>query len=145
MSETNTSVPIRGKCLCGAVCFEFTPPARFCAHCHCTYCRRAHAAPIVTWSGVTEGQFRITAGEEKLSHYKSSAEATRSFCSVCGTQLLFTSTRWPGEVHVATGSLIDPPDRTPSGHVFYDDRATWFDGETHLPKFGGTTGMEPLG
>lgn len=142
MTETQTN-PIRGACLCGAITFEITPPSRFCAHCHCTMCRRAHASALVTWTGVPDGQFRITAGEALLSRYASSAEAVRSFCSVCGTQLLFASTRWPGEVHVATGSLLDPPDRLPSAHVSFDDRATWFDLEAHLPKFGGIPGIGP--
>jgi hypothetical protein len=141
MTETNL---IHGACLCGGVRFEITPPTRFCAHCHCTMCRRAHAAPLVTWSGVPDGQFRITEGEALLSRYASSDHATRSFCSRCGTPLLFASSRWPGEVHVATGSLIDPPDRKPAGHVHFSDHASWFDVEAHLPKYGGATGMEPL-
>jgi hypothetical protein len=142
-ANTNTNI-IRGACLCGAVRFEITPPTRFCGNCHCTMCRRAHAAPLVTWSGVPDGQFQITAGEELLACYASSPEATRRFCSVCGTPLLFKSTRWPGEVHVATGSLIDPPDRKPQAHVNYSDRVTWYDPEAQLPKYGGVTGMEPL-
>jgi hypothetical protein len=135
---------IHGACLCGGIRFEITPPTRFCAHCHCTMCRRAHAAPLVTWSGVPDGQFRITEGEALLHRYASSDHATRSFCSRCGTQLLFASTRWPGEVHVATGSLIDAPDRLPGAHVNFSDRATWYDPHAHLPKYGGATGMEPL-
>jgi hypothetical protein len=136
--------PIRGTCLCGAVAFEITPPTRFCGHCHCSMCRRAHAAPIVTWSGVPDGQFRMTAGEALLTRYASSAEAVRSFCSVCGTQLLFKSTCWPGEIHVATGSLIDPPDRMAAAHVNYSDRVSWYDPTAELPKYGGVTGMEKL-
>lgn len=138
MTET-----IRGSCLCSAVQFELTPPSKFCAHCHCTMCRRAHAAPVVTWTGVLESQFRLTAGENVLGRHASSPEAVRSFCTVCGTPLLFQSSRWPGEVHVATAALLDPPDKQPSLHVFWDDRARWHALDDGLPKYGGTTGMEP--
>jgi hypothetical protein len=86
----------------------------------------------------------MTAGAALLTRYASSAEAVRSFCSVCGTQLLFKSTRWPGEIHVATGSLIDPPDRMAAAHVNYSDRVSWYDPTAALPKYGGVTGMEKL-
>jgi hypothetical protein len=134
---------LHGACLCGGVRFEVTPPTRFCAHCHCSMCRRAHGAPLVTWSGVPEAQLRITAGEQLLRTFASSPAATRSFCSQCGSMLLFRSTRWPGEVHVATASL-DASDRLPSAHVFYSDRASWFSCSDELTKRGGPTGVEPL-
>jgi hypothetical protein len=107
-------------------------------------CRRAHGAPLVTWSGVLDSQFRLVAGTELLREHASSAEAVRSFCSVCGSTLLFRSTRWPGEVHVATANFDAEIDRLPTAHIFYSDRATWFDGADELPKCGGPTGLEPM-
>ena len=35
---------VGGSCLCGAVRFEVTLPSKFCAHCHCGNCRKAHGA-----------------------------------------------------------------------------------------------------
>jgi hypothetical protein len=142
MSESTT--PVHGACLCGAVRFEVTPPTRFCAHCHCTMCRRAHMAPLVTWSGVPDGQLKITAGETLLTRYASSAEATRSFCSVCGSPLFFESTRWPGETHIATTSLIEGPDKLPNAHVHFSTRVDWYECHDELRKLGGPTGFEPL-
>jgi hypothetical protein len=135
---------LHGACFCGAIRFEVTAPTRFCAHCHCSMCRRAHMAPLVTWSGVPDGQLRITAGAAQLTRYASSPEATRSFCSICGSQLFFTSKRWPGETHIATASLLEGPDKLPTAHVFYSDRADWFACEDALIKCGGPTGVEPL-
>ena len=144
MASNVEQEPIHCACLCGAVRLEIVPPLRFCAHCHCSMCRRAHAAPLVTWSGVPEAQLRITAGAERLTHYASSAEATRSFCSICGTQLMFRSSRWPGEVHVATASVLDGPAPEPAAHVFFSDRARWHVFTDELQKCGGPTGVEPL-
>ena len=56
----------KGQCLCGAVQFEFDLPAKWCANCHCSMCRRAHGAPFVTWVGVEGDRFRLVAGEPEL-------------------------------------------------------------------------------
>jgi hypothetical protein len=136
--------PIRGQCLCGEVRFEITPPTNWCAHCHCSMCRRAHGASYVTWVGVPEGQFRITAGSERLVRYQSSGEAWRRFCGTCGSSLFFEGTRWPSEVHVAVGNLLDPLDRAPKGHAYFDDRAAWVAVNDGLPRFGGPSGNTPL-
>jgi hypothetical protein len=136
---------LRGSCLCGGVRFEIQPPTRFCAHCHCSLCRRAHGAPLVTWAGVPLAQFRLSAGKELLASYASSAEAKRSFCSRCGSSLLFESSRWPDEVHVAVANIDGALDRPVSAHVFWDDRSEWFALDAPLPRLGGQSGVEPLG
>lgn len=136
---------LHGACLCGAIRFEVTPPTRYCAHCNCSMCRRAHMAPLVTWSGVPDGGLKITAGEALLTRHQSSPEATRSFCSICGSQLFYASTRWPGETSIATASLLEGPDKPPTAHVYYSDRAEWFACTDDLKKCGGPTGVEPLG
>ena len=73
---------IRGGCLCGAVTFEVTPPTKWCAHCHCTMCRRAHGAAVVTWFGAPSQNFRLVSGAE-LKWHRSSAGARRGFCGRC--------------------------------------------------------------
>ncbi len=100
---------------------------------------------MVTWAGVPLERLRIVSGNELLERYASSQEAKRSFCRRCGSSLFFESTRWPDEVHVAVANL-DSMDRPVSAHVFFDDRAPWLElGEDSLPRFGGKTGVEPLG
>ena len=134
-----------GGCLCGAVRFEVTLPSKWCAHCHCGMCRRAHGAAWVTWFGVPRDRFRVTAGADVLVEYASSAAGRRSFCGTCGTTMLFQEReRWPDEVHVALACLDGELDRAPTAHVYWDDRARWADGAEHLKKCGGATGTEPL-
>lgn len=136
--------PIRGACLCGAVRFELTPPTKWCAHCHCTLCRRAHGAAFVTWVGVKNDAFRVVVGADRLRDYASTAPAQRSFCTTCGSTLFFRSTKWPDEVHVVVANLLDPLDRAPGGHVWWSDRAPWFDLHDDLPKKGGPSGLESI-
>lgn len=138
-----TQAPIRGSCLCGAVVYEIEPPVRFCAHCHCTMCRRAAGAPVVTWAGIPRDRLRFIAGEERLTRYRSSPGAVRSFCSTCGSQLLFEAERWPGEYHVTVNNLDRLP-APPAAHVYYSDRVHWLNVGDDLPRLGGASGVEPL-
>lgn len=117
--------PIHGSCLCQALRFYFTPPSLWCAHCHCTMCRKMHGAGYVTWAGVKEDAFVIDAGEEYLRWYQSSAQGKRGGCNRCGSIMLFQSQQWPGEMHIALGSLDDVMDREPELNTYFDTHIEW--------------------
>ncbi len=144
MSSTPTSVA--GACLCGTVRFTVTLPSKWCAHCHCSMCRRAHGAPYVTWLGVERSQLHIESGEDQLGRHRSSPAASRSFCRHCGSPLFFESARWAQEVHIARAAIEAEIDRLPQAHVFFSDKAAWLDlhREATVPKRGGASGTEPL-
>ncbi len=122
MSEVSS---VSGSCLCGAVAFTLDLPSKWCAHCHCSLCRKAHGAGYVTWVGFEDAHFHLDQGEAELAWYPSSAEAHRGFCQRCGSSLFFRSTRWAGEIHVALGCLDGPIDRQPQAHVFHDTHVDW--------------------
>lgn len=88
-------------------------------------CRRAHGAGFVTWVGVYSDRFKFRSGEAELQSYRSSDEAVRSFCSACGSTLLFESQKWPGEVHVVLANIDTPIDREPATHAFAEDHVSW--------------------
>ncbi len=88
-------------------------------------CRRAHGAAYVTWVSVPDSQFRFTTGEDHVQTYASSPEARRTFCRVCGSSMTFTSTKWPGEVHVARACIPGEIDRLPQKNGFWADHADW--------------------
>jgi len=115
----------RGSCHCGRVRFVARFPSRFCAHCHCASCRRAHGAGFVTWIGFPSSQVTVEAGAADLAVHVSSPGTRRSFCRHCGTKLFFESERWPGETHIALACFDDPVDRAPSGHAFFEERVAW--------------------
>ncbi len=121
-----------GECLCGAVRFAIQPPTKWCAHCHCSMCQRAHGAPVVTWVGVQADQFQLL-NDSTLEWFASSDAAQRGFCQRCGSSLFFRSSRWPGEMHVARACITGEIDRKPQGHVFAGSRAHWFDFSDELP------------
>ncbi len=133
---------VSGSCLCGAVVFEADLPSRFCAHCHCNNCRRAHGAAFVTWVGFQNEQFRFTKGKSDLTRSLTDTDATRGFCARCGTTLTYESGRWAGEVHVVLANIDGEIDRAPGAHVYVDHKAAWWSIADDLPQFGGTTGIE---
>jgi hypothetical protein len=133
-----------GRCLCGAIRFEIDLPVKWCAHCHCHLCRRAHGAAFVTWFGVEDDGFRIVAGSEHLRWYRSTPEAERGFCSSCGSTMLFRSSRWADEMHVALPFVDGDIGRPPTAHVYWDRHVDWVELGDELRRLGGETGTEPL-
>jgi len=125
---------VHGSCLCGGVRFSAALPSKWVAHCHCTYCRRAHGAPFVTWAGFHSERVTIDPNGLAPTWYESSPGAQRGFCPRCGSPMLFTSTRWPGEMHVSRALVPEPIDREPSAHVFYETHVPWLDVNDALPK-----------
>ena len=105
--------------------FVATFPSRFCAHCHCVSCRRAHGAAFVTWIGFPSTQVKITHGAEDLAVHESSPGTFRKFCRHCGTKLFFESTRWAGETHIVLAAFDEPVDRLPTTHVFFEEHVAW--------------------
>lgn len=141
----------RGSCLCGAVVYEIRFPSRFCSHCHCATCRKAHGAGTATSVGIPHERFRLLAGKRRLASYSYGyslkgrrVTSWRRFCRRCGSPLFFESTRWPGEVHVALGCLDGEPDRKPALRFYYDRKPRWVEAADSLPRYGGPTGGRRL-
>lgn len=123
-----------GSCLCGAVRFTATLPVKWVAHCHYTYCRRAHGAAFVTWAGFPTEQFSLDQNSTQPTWYESSPGAKRGFCSRCGSPMFFESTRWPGEMHVARALIQGELGKAPAAHVFYEAHVPWLEVNDGLPK-----------
>jgi hypothetical protein len=140
-----SSPAVRGACLCGEVRFEAELPPLWFSHCHCESCRRAHGAGVVTFAGFPSECFRLTAGAERVGRYRQENGTTRSFCSTCGSTFLCEGPRWPGESHVAVGTLLDSLDGLPAGHAYADRSPDWCPITDDLPQYGGESGVEPLG
>ena len=132
------SSPLFGSCLCGEVRFRVRLPSKWVAHCHCSYCRRAHGAAFVTWAGFASEQFELVPGTLQPAWYASSPGARRGFCPKCGSSMFFESARWPGEMHVARALVEGPLDREPAAHVFYETHVPWLDVKDDLPKVAGS-------
>jgi hypothetical protein len=133
-----------GSCLCGAVRFTANLPSLFCAHCHCSMCRRNHGAGYVTWFAVPRTRLVVESGTAELTRYESSIHGSRAFCRRCGSSLFCESTQYPDRIDIALGAMREPIDREPQLHSYFDSRASWVVIGDDLPRLGGKTGLEPL-
>lgn len=121
-----------GRCLCGAVGFTVASEPMWTALCHCDSCRRSGSAAVVPWMGFAPDNVAWTGGR---TFYKSSDIAQRGFCGICGTQMSFESTRWPGEVHLCATTLDDPSAYEPQLHCHTAEHLHWLKIDDGLPRF----------
>ncbi|WP_255990632.1 GFA family protein [Chitinolyticbacter albus] len=132
---TPTAPPYHGSCLCSGVKYQVTAAIRAVSHCHCTMCRKAHGAAFGSYGSVPGDAHVFIAGEELLRRYASSAQATRTFCSVCGSPML-----WQGKGHYADWvsfplSTLDTPYLAPKQkHIHTASKAPWYDIADHWPQ-----------
>ncbi len=126
----------QGSCLCGAVRFEVDEFLPTVAHCHCSMCRKFHGAAFATIAGVARSKFRWTRGEDALKGYTAANGTTRTFCSHCGSSLMFSSPRAPQEVvEIALGAMDGDVPVRPNAHIFVGSGASWMDSGESLPRF----------
>ena len=125
---------LKGSCLCGTVAFECGDLSGPIGHCHCTTCRKAHAAAFATTARVSRDDFKWVQGEDQVAAYESSPGKNRHFCKNCGTHLMAA---WTGEpsVILRLGCLDTDPGKTPKGHIWTSHAVSWLDYGPDLPMF----------
>ena len=121
-----------GSCLCGTVRWRMQAPFGAMTHCHCSMCRKAHAAPFATFFGVRAGAFGWTAGERAIVTYRSSPVFERAFCGECGSAVPGRDS--DGTIHVPAGCLDDDPGIRPVAHIFTASKAPWHRIVDELPQ-----------
>ena len=124
--------PHRGHCFCKAIRFEVDAPLLSVVNCHCESCRRQCSAPMTTYIGVADGQWRWTQGEPKI--YRSSPGVERTFCDNCGTPMSFRSNAMSGFMHVYVAAMEEPDCFQPKLHVAIEEKLDWLDLADDLPK-----------
>jgi hypothetical protein len=116
----------QGRCLCGAVEVEIDVPARWAWHDHSKASRHAHGAAYATYVGSWRSRFRIVAGAELIARYEDKAKKwTRSFCSRCGTPLMYERARAPQMVNIPRALFEAGTGREPLYHIAMEERPDW--------------------
>ena len=129
---------VRGQCLCGAVRFEIDFPAFWAWHDHTRASRLAHGAAYATYIGTWRKKFRVIKGEKSIARYdEPSTGGSRSFCSRCGTPILYVRKRSPNFVNVPRALFTARTGREPRYHLGIEERQDWaYMGERLVPLKG---------
>ena len=128
---------IRGSCLCGGIRYEIAGECHDVMNCHCSMCQKGHGAAFATYAAVDPREVCFTQGAELISRYRSSNQAERSFCSRCGSNLMFEPAATPHEAWIAMGGFDTEPRERPRCHIFVDSKASWFEIDDDLPRYPG--------
>ena len=121
-----------GGCLCGKTRYRLTAQPTSLGDCHCMDCRRASAAPYVTWGKVPREALELTRGElRRVVH----AERLRDFAACCGTPLFFRETAEAALVDFTVASLDDPAPFAPKKVLWTEDRLPWVTLDAKLPAY----------
>lgn len=126
---------LRGSCLCRAVRYELTGPVHDVHHCHCSICRKSHGAAFSTFARLTEADFRIVAGADHVTSYRSSAPIERTFCTTCGARLTVRFDGMPDTVWVSLATFDDDAGVAPGVHMFVASKAPWDEINDRLAQF----------
>lgn len=122
---------ISGSCLCGAVTYHVSGPLRPVIACHCTQCRKSSGHHVAATSAARD-RVDITGD---VTWYASSEQAKRGFCGTCGSNLF-----WDGggqNLSIFAGTLDGDPGITLIGHIFCDDKGTYYEITDEVPQVGG--------
>jgi hypothetical protein len=124
---------IKGSCLCQAVKYEVEDAELFpVSNCHCVNCRKTHAAAFGTYVAFKNAEFRWTQGADLVTHFESSPNTYRCFCSICGSPLAALDGK---EIRCITlGSTDGDSGLRPEFHIYVSDKAPWYEICDSLPQ-----------
>ena len=88
----------------------------------------------MVFASVSNQDFVVTKGADKLGSFKSSSFGHRTFCRECGTPLLMKVDHQPGTVDFSVATLDEPDAVAPGFHIFYASRVAWFEPADALPR-----------
>ncbi len=122
-----------GKCECGVVRYRVADEFVYASNCHCSRCRAATGSAFKPFAGIEREKLELTDGRDALLVVgEEGLNDTR--CAACGS-LLYSVVADGEVVHVALGSLVDPPSVRPTKHIFVGSKAPWFEITDDLPQF----------
>ena len=110
---------VQGRCLCGAMSFAATLGDGAMHACHCDMCRRWAGGPFL-YLPIDPVSLELTGGDA-VGRYRSSGDAERGFCKVCGSTMFWRAL--DGRSADVSSQAVDDPGRFPfESEVFYEEK-----------------------
>lgn len=130
-------IDYEGGCLCGRVRYRIVGPFHQFHLCHCSRCRRfsgtAYAANLLAGPHSLEW----LKGESEVQRFElpDAKSFARAFCRHCGSMVPHEKRDHSGVI-VPAGGLDKEPEMDPNDHIFYADRAGWYETGLGAKKCG---------
>lgn len=133
---------MHGKCLCETIEYKIEGKLGPVYNCHCSKCRRWHAAAFRTRASINKNQFTWVKGADNLSAYKSSDYVTKFFCKTCGSPLISTYDKKPDILGIPLGGIEGIENIGVEAHIFVGSKASWHTITDSVPQYEGWPGSE---
>ncbi len=115
-----------GGCLCGALRYEAEGEPLYTGHCYCTDCQKASGSGFIPFMGFASGAVRFHGQSRQfVSKAANGGDATRNFCSVCGSLVFGGVVGESNSFTIYVGSLDDKSLFHPKIAIFARSRPDW--------------------
>jgi len=118
----------QGSCYCGSVKYQINSTVKNIVNCHCKLCRDHSGTSLSTYAVFPHAAFELTSGEADLKHHNLGEQATKHFCSNCGTPIFNLNSKYPGACMVFFGTLDDFENNPPQINIWRESKLPWIDG-----------------
>lgn len=118
---------VTGRCLCGAIAYEYDGPVGPAGYCHCADCRRVTGSAFNVGVEFESKRLRFVSGTPRsfTKRGDSGNELSRHFCGDCGSPIFTSSPRHPAHVYVKAGTLDDPSLVVPAREIWTASAVAW--------------------
>tara|TARA_B100000700_G_scaffold129746_1_gene145323 strand:- start:55 stop:465 length:411 start_codon:yes stop_codon:yes gene_type:complete len=123
---------LNASCLCKGVNFKICGEFRPVINCHCIQCTKTHGNFAAYTSVLEENIFFKS--KKTLKWYKSSDNASRGFCKICGASIFFKRLG-SRAVSLSAGLLQNPTGLKTISHIFIHNKRDYYKLSDKLPKF----------
>ena len=119
---------LSGSCLCGRITYSVADNFETFHLCHCAQCQKATGSAHASNLFAKQNNFAWLTGEELLKRFDVPGRAiSQAFCTECGSGLPYLTLSGSGLMVIPAGTLDQIPSTIPERHIFWHERADWYD------------------
>lgn len=121
------TLPLTGRCQCGALRYRVTAPPLMLYACHCANCQKQTGSAFVLSATIAESALEFTRGKPARVEWTSDAGNRRYglYCGDCGSRIT-NGQDSSGIFSLRAGTLDDTSWVRPAGHIWMRSAQGWF-------------------
>ena len=122
------SIPMEGRCTCGAVRYRLNAKPLFVHCCHCSWCQRETGSAFAVNAMIEASQVTLLQGQPVKTTLPSASGKGQVLwrCSGCGVTVWSNYPQAGPRIHfIRTGTLDDPSRVRPDIHIYTSTKQPW--------------------